>query len=289
MAQVRAVVLRAAGINCDMETEYALELAGAKAERVHINRLIENKSALDQYQIIVFPGGFSYGDDVAAGKILANQVVHHLYEPVQKFIEDGKLVLGICNGFQALVKAGILPGFETDLATENKEKFKISSATENTEIKNKDRTSKITGQTVTITYNDSGKFEDRWVYLSPQTDRCIFIERGRQIYLPVAHGEGKVVTKNTNVLEKLKAEGYVAFNYVDENGKEGDYPINPNGSVDSIAGLTDVTGRVLGLMPHPERFVRLTQHPHWPRLKKRQDGDGMTIFNNAVRYIQQNV
>jgi phosphoribosylformylglycinamidine synthase len=289
MAQVRAVVLRAAGINCDMETEYALQLAGAKAERVHINRLIENKSALDQYQIIVFPGGFSYGDDVAAGKILANQVVHHLYEPVQKFIEDGKLVFGICNGFQALVKAGILPGFEERIATEDTEKSKIFAGTESTEVKEKNKASKITGQTVTITYNDSGKFEDRWVYLSPQTDRCIFIEKGRQIYLPVAHGEGKVVTKNANVLEKLKAEGYVAFNYVDENGKEGDYPVNPNGSVDSIAGLTDVTGRVLGLMPHPERFVRLTQHPHWPRLKKRQDGDGMTIFNNAVRYIQQNI
>jgi phosphoribosylformylglycinamidine synthase len=280
MAQVKAVVLRAAGINCDMETEYALELAGAKAERVHINRLIEDKSSLDQYQIIVFPGGFSYGDDVAAGKILANQVIHHLYEPIQKFIDDGKLVLGICNGFQALVKAGILPVFATDLATED---------TENTEIQDKKRKSKIDEQPVTITYNDSGKFEDRWVYLAPQTDRCIFIERGRQIYLPVAHGEGKFVTKDIKVLEKLKSEGHIAFKYVDENGKEGDYPTNPNGSVDSIAGLTDTTGRVLGLMPHPERFVRPTQHPHWSRLKNRQDGDGMTIFNNAIRFIQQNL
>jgi len=280
MAQVKAVVLRAAGINCDMETEYALELAGAKAERVHINRLIEDRSSLDQYQIIVFPGGFSYGDDVAAGKILANQVIHHLYEPIQKFIDKGKLVLGICNGFQALVKAGILPGFVETVATEG---------TENTEIKDKNKTSKISGQMVTITYNDSGKFEDRWVYLAPQTDRCIFIERGRQIYLPVAHGEGKVVTKDAKVLEKLRSDGYIAFKYVDENGKEGDYPINPNGSVDSIASLTDTTGRVLGLMPHPERFVRPTQHPHWSRLKNRHDGDGMTIFNNAIRFIQQNL
>jgi phosphoribosylformylglycinamidine synthase len=277
MAQVKAIVLRAAGINCDMETEYALELAGAKAERVHINRLIKDKDALDQYQIIVFPGGFSYGDDVAAGKILANQVIHHLYEPIQKFIDDGKLVLGICNGFQALVKAGILPGLVETVATEN------------TEIKDKNRMSKISGQMVTITYNDSGKFEDRWVYLAPQTDRCIFIERGRQIYLPVAHGEGKVVTKDAKMLEKLKSEGHIAFKYVDENGKEGDYPINPNGSVDSIAGLTDNTGRVLGLMPHPERFVRPTQHPHWSRLKNRRDGDGTTVFNNAVKYVQHNV
>jgi phosphoribosylformylglycinamidine synthase I len=276
MAQVKAIVLRAAGINCDMETEYALELAGAKTERVHINRIIEDKSALEEYQIIVFPGGFSYGDDVAAGKIMANQIVHHLYEPIQKFIEDGKLVLGICNGFQVLVKAGILPGWDEKLATED---------TENTE---KNQLSKISNQSVTITYNDSGKFEDRWVYLAPQTERCIFIERGRGIYLPVAHGEGKVVTKDKAALEKLKSEGHIAFKYVDKNGKEGNYPINPNGSVDSIAGLTDATGRVLGLMPHPERHVRATQHPHWSRLKNKQDGDGMTIFANAVRFVQEN-
>ena len=259
MKKVKAIVLRAAGINCDRETEDALELAGAEAERVHINRIIEDKSALDECQILVFPGGFSYGDDVAAGKILANQVVHHLYEPVQKFIDAGKLVLGICNGFQVLVKAGILPG--------------------NGQTSRQD--------TVTITYNDSGKFEDRWVYLTPQTEKCIFIEPGKQIYLPIAHAEGKVVTKDEAALERLKFEGSVAFKYVDEKGEEGPYPVNPNGSVDSIAGLTDTTGRVLGLMPHPERHVRPTQHPHWTRLKDRTDGDGMTIFNNAVKYIQE--
>ena len=261
MKKVKAIVLRAAGINCDRETEDALELAGAEAERVHINRIIEDKSALEKCQILVFPGGFSYGDDVAAGKILANQVVHHLYEPVQKFIDAGKLVLGICNGFQVLVKAGILPGNEQ------------------------------TGRqdTVTITYNDSNKFEDRWVYLAPQTEKYIFIEPARQIYLPIAHAEGKVVTKDEAALKKLKSEGYVAFKYVDENGREGPYPINPNGSVDSIAGLTDTTGRVLGLMPHPERHVRPTQHPHWTRLKDRTDSDGMTIFNNAVKYVKENL
>ena len=260
MTEVQAIVLRAAGINCDMETEYALELAGAAAQRVHINRIIENKKLLEQFQIIVFPGGFSYGDDVAAGKILANQTIHHLSEPLQKFIDDGKLVLGICNGFQVLVKMGILPG---DNSAKNQE-------------------------TVTITYNDSGKFEDRWVYLAPQTEKCIFIERARQIYLPIAHGEGKVVTKDTATLENLKSKGHIAFKYVDENGKENDYPVNPNGSVDSIAGLTDSTGRVLGLMPHPERHVRPTQHPHWSRLKNKRDADGMTIFTNAVKYIQEN-
>ncbi len=259
MTDVRAIVLRAAGINCDVETEYALELAGAKAQRVHINRIIENKSLLDEFQIIVLPGGFSYGDDVAAGKILANQIVHHLFEPLQRFIEQGKLVLGICNGFQVLIKAGILPG--------------DSSAQEQ--------------QEVTITDNDSGKFEDRWVYLSPQTERCVFIEPGRQIYLPIAHAEGKIVTKDQATLDRLKSEGHLAFKYVDENGLEGDYPVNPNGSADSVAGLTDTTGRVLGLMPHPERFVRRTQHPRWTRLGD-LDSDGMTIFNNAVKHIGEN-
>jgi phosphoribosylformylglycinamidine synthase subunit PurQ / glutaminase len=266
MNNVKAIVLRAAGINCDLETQHAFELAGASADRVHINRIIEDKSLLDGYQILVVPGGFSYGDDVAAGKILANQIKHHLYEQVRKFIDAGKLVLGICNGFQVLVKAGILPGNDGG-----------------------------NQQSITITYNDSNKYEDRWVYLAPQTDRCVFIEKGRQIYLPVAHGEGKIVTKDQPTLEKLQSGGFVAFKYVDENGNEGGYPVNPNGSMASIAGLTDSTGRVLGLMPHPERHVRFTQHPRWTRLKtpdarpQTPDADGMTIFANAVKYAQANL
>ncbi|MBN2018744.1 MAG: phosphoribosylformylglycinamidine synthase I [Sedimentisphaerales bacterium] len=276
MENVKAIVLRAAGINCDLETQFALELTGAQADRIHINRIIEDKTILDGYQILVIPGGFSYGDDVAAGKILANQIRHHIYDGIRKFIDDGKLVLGICNGFQVLVKAGILP-------------FADSS-----------------GQAVTVTYNDSNKFEDRWVYLAPETDRCVFIEQGRRIYLPIAHGEGKVVTRDKQTLEKLGMEGFVAFKYVDENGNVGDYPVNPNGSFESIAGLTDTTGRVLGLMPHPERHIRHTQHPRWTRLKtpppatcedrqdtrhktQDQDADGMTIFANAVKYIKANL
>jgi len=260
MTEARAIVLRAAGINCDMETDYALELAGAKVQRVHINRVIAEKGLLDQYQILVFPGGFSYGDDVAAGKILANQVTHHLSEQVRKFVDDGKLVLGICNGFQVLVKAGILPGDGS-----------------------------FQQQDVTITYNDSGKFEDRWVHLAPQTSRCVFIEPERQIYLPVAHGEGKVAAKDEQALDRLRSGDHVAFRYVDAHGKEAPYPINPNGSTDSIAALTDSTGRVLGLMPHPERFVRRTQHPHWSRLGEDLDPDGIKIFRNAVRYVKDNL
>jgi phosphoribosylformylglycinamidine synthase len=260
MEETRAIILRAAGINTDMETQYALELAGARADRVHINRVIEDKSLLERYHILIFPGGFSYGDDVAAGRIMANQVIHHLAEAVRKFIDDGKLVLGICNGFQVLVKAGILPGGNG-----------------------------FRQEDVTITGNDSGKYEDRWVYLAPQTDRCVFIEPHRRIYVPVAHGEGKVVTRNEEALQRLRAEGCIAYQYVDQNGAEGPYPINPNGSLDAIAGLTDSTGRVLGLMPHPERFVRRTHHPHWSRLGQDLDADGIKIFRNAVRYVRDNL
>jgi phosphoribosylformylglycinamidine synthase len=264
MKQIKAIVLRAAGVNCDVETEFALTSAGAEAERVHINRIIEDQSILEQYQILVFPGGFSYGDDVAAGKILANQVIHHLSEVISKFIEDGKLILGICNGFQVLVKTGILPGL------------------------NDTQKPSIEDQFVSITDNDSGKFEDRWVYLEPATDNCVFIEPNRRIYLPIAHAEGKVITKNSDVLEKLKAGGHVGFRYVDKDGNEGQFPVNPNGSTDSIAGLTDSSGRVFGLMPHPERFIHRTQHPHWGRLNGDIEPDGMTIFRNAVNYIHDN-
>lgn len=263
MNNVKAIVLRAAGINCDLETVHALELAGASADRIHINRLIENPSLLDDYQIMVFPGGFSYGDDVAAGKILANQIVHHLSDAISKFIDDGKLVLGICNGFQVLVKTGILP----DIAGSEP----------------------VEGNHVSIIDNDCGKFEDRWVHLEAGTERCVFVTPGQKIYLPIAHGEGKVVTQDRETLDKIVSGGHVAFRYVDADGNEGSFPINPNGSIDSIAGLTDSTGRVMGLMPHPERFTHMTQHPQWGRLKDGGKPDGMTIFDNAVEYVRTNL
>lgn len=265
MDNVRAIVLRAAGINCDVETRHAFELAGAQAERVHVNRIIETPGMLEAYQILVLPGGFSYGDDVAAGKILANQMVYHLADAIRKFIEDGKLVLGICNGFQVLVKAQILPAF-SDLAGRE-----------------------TAPQPVSITNNDSGKYEDRWVYLEPVSERCVFIEPGRRVYLPVAHGEGKVVARDHGVAERLESEGHVAFRYVDREGRQGAFPVNPNGSLNAIAGLTDSTGRVLGLMPHPERFVHRTQHPHWTRLPGDSGADGMMVFNNAVRFVKEHL
>jgi len=258
MSEVRALVLRAAGINCDVETEYALELAGAAADRIHVNRLIEDKALLEKYQILVFPGGFSYGDDVAAGKILANQVVHHLAEPIRQFINQGKLVLGICNGFQVLVKTGLLPEADFDSAH----------------------------TAVTLTNNDSQKFEDRWVYLRCERSNSVFVngQEDAVIYLPVAHAEGKFVAASDSVLDGLEERGQVVFRYVDEAGGRADYPANPNGSMGAIAGISDTTGRILGMMPHPERFISPYHHPRWTREGLRKEGDGVAIFRNAVKY-----
>ena len=262
MAQVKVLVLRTAGTNCDEETCHAFELAGAQAERVHVNRLIEQPKLLEDYQILALPGGFSYGDDIAAGRILANQFRHHFHHEVRQFIDADKLVIGICNGFQVLVITGILPGLPNP------------------------QNNGVTQQ-ATLACNDSGKFEDRWVYLQPAAQKCVFIEPDRRICLPIAHGEGKLCFTDTKLLEQVQATDQIAFRYVDAKGQFGAYPINPNGSTDHIAGLCDTTGRVLGLMPHPERHVHRTHHPHWTRLKTQdtEKPDGLGIFINAVHYF----
>ncbi|MBN1845894.1 MAG: phosphoribosylformylglycinamidine synthase I, partial [Sedimentisphaerales bacterium] len=262
------IVLRTAGTNCDEETCHAFGLAGAATERVHVNRLIEEPQRLETYQILVLPGGFSYGDDIAAGKILANQLVHHFRNSVRAFIDAGGLVLGICNGFQVLVKAGLLPALP-DGGGDSGDKGDGNGSL----------------RQATITYNDSGRFEDRWVYLEPATDKCVFIRPGERIFLPVAHGEGKVCFADEAILERVKAGGQVAFRYVDKDGHCGGFPVNPNGSTDHIAGLCDPTGRVLGLMPHPERHVHRTQHPCWTRDEAKHDRNGLSIFTNAIRYF----
>jgi phosphoribosylformylglycinamidine synthase len=260
---IRVMVLRAAGTNCDEETAFAWSTAGAAAERIHINQMIARPAMLREYQILTIPGGFSYGDDVAAGRILANQLAHHLSDELRTFVDAGKLVLGICNGFQILVKAGLLPG-------------------------PMDGPSPSAGarQPVTVTYNDSARYEDRWVHLRVDTDRCVFIERGAILALPVAHGEGKVVACDEATLTALRDGGYVAIRYVDENGRPGPFPINPNGSQDDIAGLTDRSGRVFGLMPHPERHLHRTQHPQWTRRPANAEPDGQMIFRRAVAYLK---
>jgi len=253
MAKVKTLILRAPGTNCDVETVFAFEQAGSIVESAHISELVRREKLLSNYQIMVIPGGFTYGDDISAGKILANELRLKFGEDIQRFVDDGRLILGICNGFQALLKAGILPRCRD------------------------------THQSLTLAANDSGKFECRWVYLRiNETTPCVFTRGISNMYLPVAHGEGKVLAK-PGVTGKLN----VVLYYTDEKGDIlAGYPYNPNGSVGNIAGICDVSGRVFGLMPHPERFVRWTQHPKWVREPPREYGDGLQIFINAVGWAK---
>jgi len=254
MAKVRTLIIRAPGTNCDVETAFAFEQAGSQVDLAHVNELIRRERLLSDYQIMVIPGGFTYGDDISAGKVLANELRLKLGEDIQRFVENGRLILGICNGFQVLVKAGILP-----------------------------RSMDETPQRLTLAGNDSGRFECRWVYLRVnQTSPCIFTRGVSTIYLPVAHAEGKVVA-NPAILEELN----VVLYYADETGNiQAGYPYNPNGSARNIAGICDASGRVFALMPHPERFIRWTQHPRWTREPQRKYGDGFRIFLNAVEWVK---
>ncbi len=254
MSKARTLVLRAPGTNCDAETAFAFEQAGAEVSLVHVNELIHRRERLADHQIMVIPGGFTYGDDIAAGKILANELKLKLGEDIPGFIEGGGLILGICNGFQVLVKAGILP-----------------------------RPTNGSPPLLTLMTNDSGKFECRWVHLGVnKKNPCVFTQGIDSLYLPVAHAEGKVVA-DLQILSELGAVLY----YTDEHGNSSaGYPYNPNGSVGNIAGIGDASGRIFALMPHPERYIRGTQHPQWTRQGAKQYGDGFQIFLNAVKWAK---
>jgi len=264
MPKPKVCVLRTAGTNCDQETAFAFSKAGAEAELIHINSLVQGDKNLVHYQILALPGGFSYGDDLASGKIFANELKYKLGEELRKFVDGGKLIIGICNGFQILVKSGLLPGnanFE---------------------------------QEASLIINDSGKFEDRWVYLRSQglkvsrsQGKCVWTKNLPEIiYLPVAHGEGKFIVKDRAILNRLKKNNQIVFKYCDAQGKHGGYPDNPNGSLEDIAGICDKTGRVFGLMPHPERHIAASQHPRWLKTRNKA-GDGLIIFKNGVEYAKK--
>ena len=252
--KVKTLILRAPGTNCDVETAFAFQQAGAVADLVHVNKLIRGEQRLADYQVMVIPGGFIYGDDIAAGKVLANELRLKLGADIQRFIENGGLILGLCNGFQVLVKAGILPWVSDGGSPP-----------------------------LTLAINDSGKFECRWVHLGVNKEKpCVFTQGIDSMYLPVAHAEGKVVAD-----PKALPELNIVLYYTDEQGNIGaGYPYNPNGSVGNIAGICDTSGRVFGLMPHPERHVRGTQHPQWTRQGAKEHGDGFQIFLNAVRWAE---
>lgn len=256
----RVLVLRAPGTNCDIETAHAFELAGGEPARIHINRLLESPKLFDAFQILCLPGGFSYGDDLGAGRILGTQMRVHLADALRKFKADGKLILGICNGFQILMKSGVLLDDEP-----------------------------ATGlPPATLTWNDSGRYEDRWVHLRTSSSRCVFFAGVEQMYLPVAHAEGKFIPTSEQVFTQLEANGQLALRYVSAlgTGSTVAYPENPNGAVGNVASVCDSTGRVCGLMPHPERHLDPTQHPRWTRGEAGSVGDGLKVFQNAVAYFR---
>jgi phosphoribosylformylglycinamidine synthase I len=269
MPSIKALVLTGFGLNCDYETAYALQLAGAAADRVHINALIDGSARLDGYRILVFGGGFGWGDDHGAGVIQAVRMKTRLGDQLIRFVGGGNLVIGICNGFQALVNLGLLPGFDGDYRT----------------------------RSVALTYNDCGNFRDDWVALAvnPQAP-CVFTRGMAHIELPIRHGEGKFYA-DPAVIERLVNGNQVVLRYAGPDGHpaQGRFPHNPNGSVQDIAGICDPTGRVFGLMPHPEAYNHPTNHPLWTRQKQRtlrgeeteppEPAPGVRVFINAVEYL----
>ncbi len=269
--RVKVLVLTGYGLNCDIETAHACELAGANANRVHINDVISGAVDLSGYRMLVFIGGFSWGDDHGAGVIQAVRMKKHAGERITRFVEDGNLVLGICNGFQTIVNMGLLPGFDNDYATRQ----------------------------AALTYNDCGNFRNDWVHLAVDAESpCVFTRGMTRIELPVRHGEGKLVAADETIA-RLKENRQVVFRYAASDGSlaSGRFPENPNGSMDDIAGICDPTGRIFGLMPHPEAYNHPTNHPDWCRTRSitgRQNPQsafppaaGLQIFHNAVDYMSR--
>jgi phosphoribosylformylglycinamidine synthase subunit PurQ / glutaminase len=245
MSRVDAIILRTAGTNCDLETAEALRQAGAQPEIIHVNEVLSNRRSLKDFDLMVIPGGFSYGDDVAAGKILANELRFKMGDALAQFIDDGKRVIGICNGFQVLVKTGFLP----DQADRR--------------------------QTTTLTANDSGKFQCHWVTLKRETSACSWLNKTESAWeLPIAHGEGKFMALDPKTLSALEKKGQVVFRYMG---------MNPNGSQRAIAGICNAKGNVVGLMPHPERHIHRQQHPEWTRVKAEGEPVGLQFFKAAVQ------
>lgn len=276
MKKPKAIVLSGLGINCEQETQNALQLAGFIAERVHVNDFVAGKTSLPDCHLLVFPGGFSFGDDLGSGRVLATKLKYavangaSIQKQLQQFIDDGKLVLGICNGFQVMIKLGLLPAIG----------------------------GKYFEQQATLFLNDSGRFEDRWVYLKRnEKSNSVFSKGIKGLELPVRHGEGKIVTADKSVLKKIIENEQIAFQYADKNfAPTMEYPLNPNGSISSIAALSDETGRLLGIMPHPESHTLFYNHPQWTRKKhflEKQgktvpdEGEGLQIFRNAFKYATE--
>ena len=268
MPAPRVCVLRAPGTNCDVETAHAFDRAGAESERVHVNRLLEEPSLLEGFQVLCIPGGFSYGDDVGAGVLFGGRLARDLSDELAAFLGRDTLTLGICNGFQVLLKAGVLPYAAAGFPPQGE-------------------------RPLTLTWNTSGRYDTRWVSLRTGSANSPFLRGIETLEVPMAHAEGRIVLGEGVTLDTLHRGGHVALCYRGPGDARPfvpseavlDPPDNPNGSAGNIAGLCSADGRVLGLMPHPERFIDATQHPQWTRRKMTGEGDGMAMFRNAVSYF----
>lgn len=270
MAAVKALVIAGNGTNCEQEVAWACRLAGAQADIVHLADLLAGKVDLEQYQLLNLAGGFLDGDDLGSAQAGAHRWryariaggKHTFLQAVQAFIDAGKLVFGVCNGFQLLVKLGLLPGLEQH-----------------------------PGRQASLTWNASGRFEDRWVHLAVEANSpCVFTQGLKQLYLPVRHGEGRFVLADDGDLAALQQAGQAVLRYSDAQGSPTqEYPANPNGSLGAVAGICDASGRVFGLMPHPEAYLHQTHHPRWTREQQwlPEAGMGLWLYENAVSYLQQ--
>jgi len=274
MAKTRAIVITGNGTNCETEAAHACRLGGFdEAVIAHIAELLSGEVRLDDFHFLNLTGGFLDGDDLGSAKAQANRLKHatvegtgeKLVEQFTSFINAGKLILGVCNGFQLMVKMGMLPGFDGDHLT----------------------------QRTTLTFNDCGRFQDRWTYLKADPVSPSVFTRGieKGIYLPMRHGEGKFLCDTEAILERIEGEHLAVFKYSDPDyaAPTMEFPLNPNGAQNAIAGLCDPTGRLMGLMPHPEAFVHYTQHPRWTREQLPEEGDGLILFRNAAEYVRKNL
>jgi phosphoribosylformylglycinamidine synthase subunit PurQ / glutaminase len=254
--KINVLILTGYGINAEKELSWAFEKAGGNVEIIHLEDLIENKGKLNNFQILAFPGGFSFGDHIASGKVFANIIKYNLFDEVRAFIEKDKLIIGICNGFQIITKLGIVPNIEGNYK-----------------------------QNVSLTENDSGHFENRWVWVRNEQSISPWLNEIEALYLPVRHGEGKFIVREEETLNYFKKNKLTALKYFKPDSFEVTYPFNPNGSVENIAGITNIKGNVFGLMPHPEAFIFPENHPHWTEGNVEKN-TGLKIFENGINYFK---
>ncbi len=266
--QVKVLVITGFGLNCERETSVAFQQAGATAEMVHLNDVIAGRRKLEEFHVLALIGGFSFGDHLGAGTVFANRLKHRLAEDLRRFVEDGRIIIGICNGFQTLTRLGLAPCVNDELFVPE----------------------------VALAQNQQGTFRDDWVTVKTNPHcPCPFLNGIERLPVPVRHAEGRFVARDEAVLQKLEANNHVAMRYVDPEDDQpaGELPANPNGSVNAIAAVCDSTGRRLGLMPHPEAHLTPYNHPHWERSRIAEflpdHGAGQVLFNNIVHFAAENL